>query len=691
MAVPPPLEPPSTVVSTRESMFETSAALTVTSPPDAVTLPRVIVAVVLPSTTLAAIEPATPNLLGAADACAWVVRSRAFWAVSVTPAVAVATESVRAAVMSRSTVLMAEPRPIATAPWLTTVESTCWSSVVISVGSAMARATVASIAVTVMPPAVAERRAFSAVATVEPVRSVRAWIARASISVLLVATARSEAPVTDAPRRATRTVSLAAMSAAPALIGAASEPSSSPSPAIAFVGFTGSSGASVAAPIFTSRAPLLAACRATPPSAAITAGSEASGAVPGSMPLAATPTSTLVVRVTVWLPVSAKRLRMSLRIGMLAPSAATSFVVTLVVSVAASWTARAGSVPGSADVPACVRRAALSTVTWVVFVTAVSAFLITPSTASSAGVKTSDRLVSPLTMPLSASPVRFAVSWKLSAPGRTRPIALTSTVARVVAASLIVPPLTAPVAPTAMTEVLVCVGVMLLSCEESEERRMTLSTTSVVRAASPAATTLPSRVMRAAPVAVTDSVCVLIGAVSESVILLRTAIVTAAPLMTAPWLIVTPMRASAVAARSSPLVTSTGLTVASVERVTAPLARIVLPCARTRLLSPAPPWKVTPISPACARRSADRAMRSLPVPPSKVMATLPDATVRSVSRTRASLPAPPVRPKLVPGGRVARWSVSLPEPRSTPKFVVGAVKARLAKAAVDAFAVRSRL
>ncbi|GJD84696.1 hypothetical protein HPGCJGGD_2577 [Methylobacterium haplocladii] len=489
-------------------------------------------------------------MLEATAALASVVRSRAFCAVSVTSVAALNSESVNAAVMSRSVVFTAEPRAMPMSSRLAFWVSVSASRVPVSIGTAIALALVASIATTETAPVLALRRDASTIALVEPVSRLRAWTARLSMPVSFVAATASDAAAMRTPRTATRTVSLTVICAAPALIGAGSEPSSSPSPAtVLVVGYSGS-GASVAARMRTCSAPLFEAWIAALPAAEISAVASAVGAPVGGVPVAGTPRSTLVTRVTFWFAVSANRLRRLLRTGMSVPSFATRVVVALVRSSAEICTETAGSLPEIVAAPVWTICAPAATVTCVVLVIVVSALLMIPSTASSAGVNTSLRFFSPLTTALIVSAVPDAAFVNVVALGRTSPIAFTSTVARVLAASLTVPPFTAPLAPTTIVELLVRVGVTRLSCEVSVEVSVMLSTTSVVSAAAPVlASILPARVIPARPSAVTVRVWVSAGAVSATVTLLVTAIATPTPLMTASLFTVTPIRALASAER----------------------------------------------------------------------------------------------------------------------------------------------
>ncbi len=373
--------------------------------------------------------------------------------------------------------------------------------------------------------------------------------------------------------------------------------------------------------------------------------------------------------------------------GTAVASRATSVIVESVLSSAEIWSARAGSLPAMVPGPVCLIRGSVltalgATVTCVVLLIVVSADLIRALAASSAGVKTSLKLPSPLIALLTLSKVPAAASVTVRTPGRTSPMAFTSTLATVLAAIFTVPPFTAPLAPTAIVELLVCLGVTLLSCDVRVEVSVTALLTSVVRTASPVpASTVPARVIPASPLAVTLMVEVSAGAVSAIAMSLRTATLTPVPRMTAPSLTVTAICAVALPERSSPDVVRTGVTVASAAMVTWPLADSVLPAATLRVLAPSPPLKTMPRSPASALRLADTAMLSSPAPPSKVTARFPDAASRLVSKTILSAPAPPLIVKEGAGGRLARWSVSLPLPRITPRLVVGAVKARLPKGA----------
>ena len=495
-----------------------------------------------------------PNLLAATAAFASVVRSRAFCAVSVTPSEPLTSEAMKVAVMSRSAVLTAEPRVMPISSRFAVSASLSDSSESVWIGSAMALAAVASIATTETEPPVAPRRAFSTRAVVEPVSRLRAWMARASMTESLVAATASDAAVTETPRTATRTVSSTLIWAAPALIGAGSEPSFSPSPATVFFSGSAGSGASVAARMRTAIVPELAARIAALPAAESRAGSPAAGAAAGSVPRAGTPRSTLVRRVTFCVPVSPNILRMSMaadafaaalaalsragssrcRLGTAAASIATRVVVTSVLSSAEICTATAGSLSAIVPLPLWTICAPLATVTCVVFRTVDSADLISPFAANSMGVNTSAKLPSPVTALFSFSKVPVAASVTVAAPGSTRPSTFTSTLAAVLAAIFTVPPLTAPLAPTAMVALLVWLGVMLLSCEDSVETRVIRLPTSAVSAASPVpASTVPSRVIPARPLAVTLMVEVSAGTVSETVMSLETLILTPAPRITA--------------------------------------------------------------------------------------------------------------------------------------------------------------
>ena len=212
--------------------------------------------------------------------------------------------------MSRSTVLTAELRAIPICSRFASSASLSSSRVSVRIGSTMACALVASIATMEMAPPVAVRRAVSTTALVEPVSRLRAWTARDSIVVSLVAATARDAAATDTPRTATRTVSFTLIWAAPAFIGAGSELSVSPSPATRPVSGLAGSVASVAARMRTARVPALAAWIPAAPSADTRAISPAAGAPAGRLPAAGTPRSTLVRRVTVCVPLRPKRLRM---------------------------------------------------------------------------------------------------------------------------------------------------------------------------------------------------------------------------------------------------------------------------------------------------------------------------------------------------------------------------------------------
>ncbi|GJE70109.1 hypothetical protein CHKEEEPN_1643 [Methylorubrum podarium] len=334
--------------------------------------------------------------------------------------------------------------------------------------------------------------------------------------------------------------------------------------------------------------PELPAWSATAPAASTIFAAAASGAVAGRVASAASPRSTAVTRLTVCSALRAKGLSMPGRsrvrpiAGTLTPSVATSRVRTLVSSVAAIRTA--ASLPATVPAPVCRTCPVAATETRVSLSIDVFAFLMKPLTASSAiesfwlpsvDVRTAPRSASPFRIADIVSAVSLAASVMVSAPGRTRPIALMTTFACVSAASFTVPPFTAPWAPTVTVEVFFCLTETSRSCEARVEVRVAELTTLVVSAASPAVSIRPARLIVAAVVASTDSLAAP-AFVSPLAIVVEpvTWIATEAPPITAFWLTTTPILAVLVTSEALPVVVRTGATVAPAVKTTPSLARI---------------------------------------------------------------------------------------------------------------------